>query len=71
MLLLDSENFCMADYKLNAPFFVEVNGQSLEFYDRQSAIDFVQKLYQPKEQQWRVVNHSESDRSRDAVTSSK
>ncbi|WP_338442002.1 hypothetical protein VZG28_02440 [Synechococcus elongatus IITB4] len=51
----------MADYKLPASFFVEVNGQSLEFCDRQSALEFLQRLYQPKEQQWRVISRSSSD----------
>lgn len=61
----------MADYKLPASFFVEVNGQSLEFCDRQSALDFLQKLYQPKEQQWRVVERLGGDRGQTQISISK
>lgn len=61
----------MADYKLPAPFFVEVNGQFLEFCARQSALEFLQKLYQPKEQQWRVIDRLGSTRGQTQISVSK
>lgn len=50
----------MAEYRSTMVFFVEVNGQSLEFCDRQSALAFLQNLYQSQEGRWRI-NRSVTD----------